>query len=293
MIPNNLILITGWDLDGAGCYYTLKTLAPKSNISTSTTSEKNFRAFFIQQYNPSLPIFVTSLDIADTNSDILDKPNVTLFLPHGISDGIRGLYKNATIFAAKATSCTKFVYDTCKDTSTVVFSPRQQLLIKLIDDYESWSLKTPLSLHLNIVYHAMSFNRYSEFYNAFKEGFNGFNKHQQELIRLQKLQYDEQYQQLVVHKATVTLDEKPYKIVCTFATFSIPETMSQVIKDQAADIGINIHLQSKTVSFRRSKECTYPVRQLAKTIADGGGRDAVAGGRVTDELLTFSKLFTV
>ena len=289
------VIITGWDLDGAGCVFLFKKIPASvySNITVVATSERKFREAFATCYSPTADVFVTSLDVGENNHDILDKENITLILPQGMSSICKGMYKAVTIFSDKTTSGTMQTYKVLQQKQLLgQLSKQDELLVRLIDDYESYTHKSPLSTDLNILYHSLPYRKTDNFLKEFANGFAGFSAHHQEIIRLFKLKYNDQYENLTKHKGVITHDGKTYSACCVFASFSIPEVLDQVQKDTKADIVINIHPESQVVSLRRAKNCTCSLRLLAKELVNGGGRDEVAGGVVTPALLALSKTFT-
>jgi oligoribonuclease NrnB/cAMP/cGMP phosphodiesterase (DHH superfamily) len=53
-----------------------------------------------------------------------------------------------------------------------------------------------------------------------------------------------------------------------------------------------MNLNTKRVSFRKNKETAADVNlgNLAKVLADGGGHTDSSGGRITDSILTITKM---
>ena len=66
---------------------------------------------------------------------------------------------------------------------------------------------------------------------------------------------------------------------------------ASIIKNNNADIGMVINLQSKRVSFRKDKAVDVDLSKLAGKLAQGGGHKYAAGGLLTDNVLSFSKMF--
>jgi len=73
---------------------------------------------------------------------------------------------------------------------------------------------------------------------------------------------------------------------------NINEVGYEVINRYGVDICFIVNLRTKSVSFRRSKECDINVAKLAKVLCNGGGHASAAGGKLTDEFLSLSKRFT-
>jgi len=60
-----------------------------------------------------------------------------------------------------------------------------------------------------------------------------------------------------------------------------------------AEIGIVVNKKAKVVSFRRAKQSKVDVSILAKTLCDGGGSVAAAGGRLTEKFGELTKQFKI
>ena len=58
-------------------------------------------------------------------------------------------------------------------------------------------------------------------------------------------------------------------------------------------MGIVVNLKTQSVSFRRAKNSAINVAKLAAKVADGGGHEAAAGGKLSDNFLNFTKIFKI
>jgi len=86
---------------------------------------------------------------------------------------------------------------------------------------------------------------------------------------------------------------KEYDVVASFGDYAVGELAHFLLSKHNADISIIVNTKAKTVSFRRSKNCTIDVSLLAKKLCDGGGHTASAGGKLTNKFTTLTKQFTL
>ena len=82
----------------------------------------------------------------------------------------------------KYTSCTKLVYDTFKLENKL--NKNQKLLVKLIDDYDSYTLSLPFSKPLNQVFWSYTGDRIIKFEKDFKDGFFGFTQFHKNALKI-------------------------------------------------------------------------------------------------------------
>lgn len=295
----NIFVFTDKDLDGAGCVLVTTWMNPKARIKFVSTNELNFREAFTKWWASSEAedydkVLICDLHIAETHSDILDHSKITIIDHHSSKEKILPLYKRAKLVVSKtATSSTKLWYAAnLAVTPSNKLYPQNEKLINLIDDYDSYTLKYPESLDLNTIFFNLQGDKVKLFVDKYINGFSEFNTNEQNIIRFHKLKVQQTLNELKIFKADIPLDKVTRHVCSAFADYSVNDVAHHMIKNYGAEIAIVINLKNKTVSFRRSKESTYDLSKLAKQLANGSGHEIAAGGVITEQLLTFSKLFT-
>lgn len=95
--------------------------------------------------------------------------------------------------------------------------------------------------------------------------------------------------ELDVFEGRIPFQQQSLRVFSTFAQGSYEEVTQHLLHTYGADIALIVNLSTKTVFFRKSKECTIPLQKLAERLCDGGGGDTFAGGDVTDKFMEFCK----
>jgi len=288
---SNIFLFTDHDLDGAGCYYLLRKFIGKK-FDYKQTSEKNFLEDFNNLKNKESyqRIYIFDLAVFKDFYQDFDLENV-VYSHH------RNLHEQKNIAISKLknesqeyTSCTKLLYNKLKDKFKSPLTEEQKKLILLIDDYDSYALKSPNSLKLNYLYWTFRYNKAEEFYNQFEEGFNGFSPYQQKIISDCEAKFNEIYRNLKIFKGNITLKDKQVSVCSTFNSFAPSEICNKIILDHKCDIVINVNLNNNYLNIRKSPNCEVHIGKLAEKLFDGGGDEKIAGGHLNNNFLSLSKL---
>jgi oligoribonuclease NrnB/cAMP/cGMP phosphodiesterase (DHH superfamily) len=295
-MSKKITVFTDADLDGAACVLVLKWLLPSFKFNHKATNERNFRETFQSwvnkgELNNTDEVYICDLNVASDCQDIIDLEKVKFIDHHDSIKKIGKVFNKASVTSSATPSCASLVYNNICKISDVVLNNHQKLLIALVDDYDSYTLKYPASLHLNTVFYAQQGDRIQAFCNTFKDGFKGFNNHQNNIIRFHTLKVNQIIKELQIFQANIPLDGKTYKIVSMFADYAINEVAHHVIKVHNADIAVVINLKNNTVSFRKNKTIPYDISILAKKLASGDGNENAAGGTLTPQMLAFSNIF--
>ena len=278
------------DLDGAGCVLVTKWTHPDCIVTHKTANERNFKEVFESfklksEYDASDEIFICDLNVSEEHHALIDIPKVTYFDHHNLE---HKLFTKATLRCDSTPSCTSFVQRNCP---AVTLAPHQRLLISLIDDYDSYELKHAVSLNLNTVFFAQRGDRIQAFCDAYKDGFKGFNDHQNNIIRFHTLKVNQIKENLEVFQADVSLAGNTHKIVSAFTDYAISEIASYILAKHKGDIAIVINPKTNNVSFRKTKGLKYDISILAKNLAAGAGNSNAAGGKLTPQMMNFSRIF--
>ena len=292
----DIFIFTDCDLDGAGSYLTFKWFTGK-DIPYKVTRVADFRDCFSVWYNKNGnlydQIYILDLDVSDY-IDIVDKKNVTIIDHHKTHVDKKHLYKNANCIIKKYTSCTKLIYKTLSQLlPKASLTDAQKLIILYIDDYDSYQLKHDSSYCLNLLFWNYQGNRLNKFMDNFGNGFNGFSDNEKKIIKFYKNKLQHIIQNLNVHVASnVPIFGAKCKLVSVFADECINEVADHIIKNYKSDIGFVVNLTSNHVSIRRSSKCDVDLGKLAQKIIKGGGHEDAAGGIITKDFLSFSKIFS-
>jgi len=81
----------------------------------------------------------------------------------------------------------------------------------------------------------------------------------------------------------------PYKIASAFAVDRYDEAADNLIKFLQCNIALVVDIEKKIV-FIKLSNCTLHAGNLANKLFEGGGVEAVAIGKVNDNLIKISKL---
>lgn len=284
------------DLDGAGCCLAIRWLFPKAKISFKPTNEHKFREDFLDWCKTNSTsdydqVYICDLNIVEQNQDILDVHKITIIDHHNVTGVNKEAFSNASYIFKKTPSCATLVYKTLCGSSTSQLTREQKLLLLLIDDYDSYKLSLPYSLDLNTIFFSLRGDRIALFCDEYINGFKPFDPHKQNIIKFHKLRLKEVNDNLKIHSAVLKLDGKDTLVHCTFADYGINDVAQHLFSKYNSDIAIVVNLTRKTVSYRRGQNCSYDVSKLAKKFNNGGGRNNVGGGILTDNFLLFSRLF--
>lgn len=277
------------DLDGAGSNLALSWVFGKQIPVKSTTPKKfksDFGAWYIQNQHSYKTIFICDMDVSSCR-DIVDKDNIVIIDHHESHILNKAKYQFAKTLIKPFSSCTKLIADTYKE--KVKLLKEQQLLVNLIDDYDSYALKLPFSLDLNRLFWGLTGDRVQKMHDSFYNGFKGFNAQQKNIINIYNRKLQQTLGEIDIHIGEVPIAGQKRKIVSTIADFAINDIAKTIIEMYDADIGIVVNVNSGSVSFRRSEKCNLSMSELASKIANGGGHKSAAGGTITDVFLNFTK----
>lgn len=286
----NTFVWTDADLDGAGAYVVMCWLYGKelpykcSRISQAT---KQFAKWYEANGDKYDRIYVLDLD-ASGNIEAFDHDNVVIIDHHKLHFERKGDYKKAKPLVKVYPSTTKLIYDLFKDKFNL--TKYQKFFIALVNDYDSYTLDFKQSMQLNWWFWEVRGDRVKKVYEAFKDGFNGFDKFQQHIIEMFSRKVDRLLESCPKYVGSIEYDGETYKILGTELTEGINEVLHRLIQEYDVDIGFCYNENTNSLSFRRHDNCTVPLHQLASDIANGGGHEAAAGGSPdTEEFIALTK----
>jgi len=296
MSERNFIFTDAY-LDGIGCLMLAKwCLGSKTPYITTTVT--NFRENLLTWLqNHKLTdydnVYITDLDVSQ-HADLLDHKNVTIIDHH--LESYDEKYKNAKIVIdVTCTSATKLTFQHFIAINPLLraeFTKPQLKFITLVDDYDSYTLKHSETVGLNVVLWSMTGDRVQKFTELYQNGFVPFNREQINMINIAQKRINDAISPENIYIASLPIGKKQAKVMSVFCDHNINEVGYEVINRYGVDICFIVNLRTKSVSFRRSKECDINVAKLAKVLCNGGGHASAAGGKLTDEFLSLSKRFT-
>lgn len=290
-------IFTDCDLDGLGSYTVFKWF---TNLQTEhiICSQSNFRKTFTswatkKDLNSYDKIYIFDLDVSTHDLDLVDRDNVTIVDHHDTHVENVSKYKHATPMVKSYTSCCKLLYNILKAKKPdVTLTDAQKMLILLVDDYDSYQLKLKNSYNLNVIVWNYKGERAEQFARDFGDGFKGFNQSHLNMIHMNNKKVSRVISELDVFSGEVSVSGKKRKLYATMVTESLNEVAHYIIDSFDCDICMIINPKTSRVSFRMNREKSGDVDlgALAKKIADGGGHKYSSGGKLTETVMTLTKM---
>jgi oligoribonuclease NrnB/cAMP/cGMP phosphodiesterase (DHH superfamily) len=289
-------IFTDCDLDGAGSYIMFPWFTGKfpDRMALRVNDFESKYKHWVSQGNLNKydRVFILDLDISRVDCiELVDNEKVTIIDHHQTHVDNKHVYKHAKTHIEKYPSCTKMVYNMFKKGGKDL-STEQKMIVAMVDDYDSYTLKIPQSYHLNLLFWNYQGDRVEKFINEFGSGYKEFTDEQKTIINFYQKKLENIKKDLSVHWAEIPIGDKTYKFISVFADECINEVADHIIKNYKADVGVVVNLKSNKVSLRRSKKCELSLGNLAEKLFDqGGGHDEAAGGVLCETFLKFSSIF--
>ncbi len=248
----NIHVITDADLDGACSFLCVKYAYKNENISYQATTEKTLlEDISFLDFKKYDLIFICDLNLKEDEIKMVDNKNVIVFDHHVEHENNLKYYKNAKTIVKDYSSCTKLLYHTLKLDSKL--DNKQKLLIKLVDDYDSYELKIPYSKQLDQVFWTYTGDRIKKFTDDFYNGFSGFNQFQKNALKIIDNKIEKYFKEETIHIGNLKISGKEYNIAGAFVTFSPNEIAEKVIEKYNVDFIIMINMNVKNVYIRKNK----------------------------------------
>jgi len=285
----NIQVWTDTDLHGAGGALLLKWLYKNSEtFNINDVTESTFTGRFkgaldtLDHYDR---IFIIDLDLNEEQVKLVDRDNVVVIDGHKNHSNYKDLYSKAKVIIDESYfSVVNLIKDKFK--SHLSLTKEQSELIDLINGYD-WYKSNNDSLKLNAVYYNLNTPKTENFISNFYNGFNSYTIEQKNSIKLFFRKFKEQISSNGIFKGKI----KGYNVIASFGDYAVGELAHFLLSKYNADISIIVNTKTKTVSFRRSKDCDADVSLLAKKLCDGGGHPGSAGGKLTDKFASLTKQF--
>lgn len=289
-------VFTHCDLDGATVYLVLKWFYPNTDFEVNVVrSAFNFREQFLSwcvthKLTDYETVFILDLDIGG-NEDLVDKENVFIVDHHETHTKIK--YNKAKAFVKKYSSACKLLY---KILSTrfphVKITENQKMLIALTDDYDSYTLKSPLSKPLNTLYWNLT-DSFNTFCKQFAKGFTRFTSEQVSILKIHAVNYNKYKSNIKeIYSGEIQWKDKTYTVCSFFADKHINDLADDFFKLKSTDVIIIANLESKKLYIRRNRNVDQDLHigELCEKWG-GGGHEGAGGCPLTEDFLALSKTF--
>ena len=297
-MSGRVYVFTDCDLDGIGSYLVSKWLISDDMPYTVTTC-KNFRQDYLRWANHNKlsdydKVFIFDINVSE-HVDLLDRSNILVIDHHNGKDGYSEFGKAKLILEPEYSSTCLLVLKTLLALNPKLKSkltPERAKMIKLVDDYDSYTLQYPESTGLNTILWSYTGNRVQKFIEEFGDGIKPFTSFQKNMISIAEKKVKDAIETYDLFKIELPIEGKKRKIVSIQCDHNINEVADGLLKKYNFDICFVVNLKSKSVSLRKSKGCDVNLNKLATTLCDGGGHPDSAGGKITDTFLKCAKMFT-
>jgi oligoribonuclease NrnB/cAMP/cGMP phosphodiesterase (DHH superfamily) len=281
-----VLVFTDNDLDGAGSALALRLIyGDKATVEIHEVYDVEITSNTLSRWLPEFDhydrVYFTDVYITEDTVPYIDRKNVVIIDHHHDHVAVKDRYKTAKVIIEPYSSCTRLITEKFKLTS---ITPEQKLLLDVIDDYDSYTLKFKETLRLHAIYTTYNRPKVMKFIESFENGLREFNTMELNSIKLYFNKLKEQ-----LNTTFFTGKIKDYKIVGCIADFAINEVAHFALKKYDADIAFVVNVNYGGVSFRRSKTCDAKLNVIANKLCDGGGHEYAAGGKLTQLFQDFTK----
>ena len=286
----HIIIFTDTDLDGAGSALLLNRLYEGHDVITVETTEATILNEFKSRWNTLDhfdKIFVCDLCLNEEQAEAINRDNVVVIDHHELHVPFASKYTKAKSVVTEYSSCTKLIADKFK--SKLNLDSRLEALINLIDQYDSWSFDFPNELEparLNAIYYTYNKPKWEKFITSFKDGLREYTIHEKNSIKLFFKKFAEQ-----LNSPKFVGNVKGYKVISTFVNSHINEVGHYLVNKYNTDIAILVNLDKHLVSFRKNPGCKADLSVIAVNLCEGGGSHKLAGGKLTEKFMNFTKTF--
>lgn len=276
------------DLDGVVSYLVVRWFYGFSVPVIFTTPldfRNEFAAWSKENFDKYDRIYILDMDVT-SSQDLVDFDKVCILDHHVASHTAQ--YKKAKAGVKVCTSAAKLAYMVFSKMSGANFTKAQRTLIAMADDYDSYSLQSPLSDDLNTLLFESQHKPF-DFIEDFKDGFTGFNQIQRNIITLYKRKLKKILDEIQVYHQMLLVQGKTRNVVGAFATDCINEVARKLSEQYNGELVFVVNLKTNRVSWRRRNDSDVDVSKLANILCEGGGREETAGGQLTQKFIEFTK----
>lgn len=287
------LIWTSRNVDGFCGYMLIKWALPKAEFEHMASTSMMFREDFLRwslknKLSDYKYIFFIGLDV-NSSFDLIDHKGVISFYhrkPHK-----EMCLQNAVSYADESVSSSIKVYKFCRDKFMAEYTDEQKTLLIYANDIESDTRELKESRILDAIF-KLSRNKFAEFETLHKNGFSGFTTHQLNLYRLYAAAFDEHVKTLDLFIGeNIPIGDGMYSVAAAFSSTYIDEVSRFILmKNPDVDAVIIVNSPQKRVHFRKSKKSKIDLVGLSRVIADGGGYNNTAGGKLNETFIEFTKL---
>ena len=171
------------------------------------------------------------------------------------------------------------------------FTEKQKELIVITDDYDSYSLKIPISHDLNSVFWG-THNAFPVLMEYFKDGFCPLNEQQLSIARIHDIEVKEIIEKAIFFKCEeFPFAKKKYTVISTLANKHVNDVSDYIFAKFKPDVVFIVNTKSNRVNLRRRNDIDINLAKLAEKLCDGGGHEYSAGGVLTENFIEITKNF--
>lgn len=287
---DKLLVYTDGDLDGAQSALIIKWLyGARYDIEYREMVNMDVWAGELRGIDLSVykKVFILDKHVPLEHVALVDKPNVVIIDHHLSHFEVRDQYKVAKVLVEVDTSNAKHMYELFK--SELKLTPTQERLITLVDDYDNYTLVHKDSLKLHIIHQAYNRPKVVNYINNWSEGFREYTDHERGAIAIYTGKYTAAIKNTQYFYGTI----KGNVVISFVGDFAPNEVADFALKRYNAAVCIIVYPQAQRVSFRKSRNCTVDLSKWAEKLAEGGGHEYAAGGKLTDAMMQLTKTFTL
>jgi oligoribonuclease NrnB/cAMP/cGMP phosphodiesterase (DHH superfamily) len=288
----NVAIWTDNDLDGAGSALAIKLMYGSSPVNftiqdvNDSTFAGMYRSWSDANYESFDKIYILDVWVPDEIVSLVDREKVIIIDHHKSHVDVKDRYKVAKAIIEDCSSCCKLIVEKFDRIFSKILTDKQRELFKIVDDYDSYTLKFPDTLKLNSIYHSYNAPKGTKFIERFANGLGDYTAFEQNAYKLFCNKLKDAIENATFFKGTL----KGYNVISCVANSCINELAHYSLKKYNADIAIVVNTTSCKVSFRKKKNsCTIQLNKLAEILCNGGGHEYAAGGDITDNFLNFTK----
>ena len=284
-------LFTHYDLDGAISLMILFWIYGEDKFnwqSVSNANASNKISTFLQK-NPETPTILLDLSLREEFLPFLNRKNVKVFDHHASSKKHIKDFDKIQLIYNEDTSNSLHLYKNIKKCKEKLTS-NQKALIRLTDDFDSYTLKYEESYDLNIIFWHWYQNRFEDFIKDYQKGFFGFSSEQKNAIKFIKQRASEVADKLPLYEGNITYKGNSYQVLSTFSEKFSPLVIDYITKKYKPELFFFVNTTTSKVNLRQIKnQSNFDISDFAENICDGGGHHDSAGGSLTESFLELLK----
>lgn len=279
-----VFLWTNSDLDGVGTTILLGNIFKNFEYNSIFFGnfEQSYSEWFEEHANEYDKIFIVGMPLTQQIINKFDDKKVVF-----VSDKLSDLNTHdSKLIQKEYTSCSKLLYK--HFSQKLEFPVSIKKLIAIIDDYNSYSLKTSESKLLNGLYRKSGSRRFNNFVNRFWQGYVSLTESETKLANMFYNELNTELENLDLYRG----EYKGHSVMATFSKFSPSEVANSILDNYNPDIAIIVNVDTQFVSFRKKQDSKADIKFMAENLCNGGGGDCSSGGKITQKFMEFTSNLT-